>query len=239
VAELGELHERIRERSPLPSAETETLIRTRFARVPQRLAFGLRRWGLDRKAVLDVGCSYGYCLAHFGPGSVGIENHGEPVEFCRALGFDARLLDVDTGVAEVVPDEAFDVVWISDLLEHLDAPRLLLRDLATKLKPDGKLIVYVTALPRSRVARALLRRRRLEPYAAEAHHYQFTEETIRYLVERSGYRVESVEVPFFGRLGRLLRAHSPRLFVVAAPDASSRGLLERAEARNKQPLLTS
>jgi len=234
VAELSELQERIRVRSPLPSTETETLISTRFARIPDRLAYGLDRWGLAGRAVLDVGCSYGYCLAHFGPGSVGIENHAEPVEFCRALGLDARLLDVDAGVAGVVPDEAFEVVWISDLLEHLDAPRLLLRDLAAKLKPDGRLIVYVTTLPRSRVARSLLRRRHLEPYAAEAHHYQFTEETIRYLVERSGYRVESVEVPFFGQFGRLLRAHSPRVFVVAAPDTNSRGVLERAEARNKE-----
>jgi SAM-dependent methyltransferase len=234
VAELTELHERIRARSPLPAEETEKLIQTRFARIPDRLAFGLERWALARKAVLDVGCSYGYCLAHFGPGSVGIENHAEPVEFCRALGLDARLLDVDAGVADVVEDAAFDVVWISDLLEHLDAPRLLLRDLAPKLKPGGRLIVYVTALPRSRVARALLRRRRLEPYAAEAHHYQFTEDTLRYLVERSGYRVESVEVPFLGAVGRVLHAHSPRLFIVATVDASNRSLLERAEARNKE-----
>jgi SAM-dependent methyltransferase len=231
--ELAELQQRIRERSPLPPDETEALIRKRFAHVPARLAYGLERWNLGARAVLDVGCSYGYCLAHFGPGSVGIENHPEPVEFCRALGLNARLVDVDEGVADVVPDAAFDVVWVSDLLEHLDAPRLLLRDLAPKLKPGGTLLVYVTTLPRSRVARTLLRRRRLEPYAAEAHHYQFSEETARYLVERAGYRVERVEVPFVRPVGNLLRAHSPRLFVVARPDASMQALRERAESRNK------
>jgi SAM-dependent methyltransferase len=233
VAELNELQGRIRERSPLPPDGTEELLRKRFSRVPARLAYGLERWNLGSRAVLDVGCSYGYCLAHFGPGSVGIENHPEPVEFCRALGLDARLVDVDEGVAGVVPDASFDVVWVSDLLEHLDAPRLLLRDLAPKLKPDGELVVYVTTLPRSRVARGLLRQRRLEPYAAEAHHYQFTEETARYLVERAGYRVERVEVPFLRPFGNLLRAHSPRLFLVATPDPSMHALLERAETRNK------
>jgi SAM-dependent methyltransferase len=233
VAELTELQARIRARSPLPPAETEDVIRKRFSRIPDRLAFGLERWELGSKAVLDVGCSYGYCLAHFGAGSVGIENHPEPVEFCRALGLDARLLDVDEGVAGVVPDASFDAIWLSDLLEHLDAPRLLLRDLAPKLEPGGKLLLYITSLPRSRIARMLLRRRRLEPYAAEAHHYQFTEETARYLVERAGYRVERVEVPFFGRAGNLLQAHSPRLFLVATPDESMHALLQRAEARNK------
>jgi SAM-dependent methyltransferase len=233
LAELTELQTRIRARSPLPQAETEDLIRKRFSRIPDRLAFGLERWELGTKAVLDVGCSYGYCLAHFGPGSVGIENHPGPVEFCRALGLDARLLDVDEGVAGAVPDASFDAIWLSDLLEHLDAPRLLLRDLAPKLKPGGQLLVYITSLPRSRLARLLLRSRQLEPYAAEAHHYQFTGATARFLVERAGYRVDDVAVPFFGRFGDLLRAQSPRLFLVATPDEAMRALLERAEARNK------
>jgi SAM-dependent methyltransferase len=233
LADLTELQTRVRARSPLPPAETEDLIRKRFSRIPNRLAFGLERWELGDKAVLDVGCSYGYCLAHFGPGSVGIENHPGPVEFCRALGLDARLLDVDEGVAGAVPDASFDAIWLSDLLEHLDAPRLVLRDLAPKLKPGGKLLVYITSLPRSRVARIILRRRQLEPYAAGAHHYQFTEETARYLVERAGYRVEDVEVPFFGRFGKVLRAHSPRLFLVATPDEAMRAVLEHAEERNK------
>ena len=233
MAELTELQTRVRAQSPLPPAETEDLIGKRFSRIPDRLAFGLERWELGDKAVLDVGCSYGYCLAHFGPGSVGIENHPGPVEFCRAVGLDARLLDVDEGVGGAVPDASFDAIWLSDLLEHLDAPRLLLRDLAPKLKSGGQLLVYITSLPRSRLARLLLRSRQLEPYAAEAHHYQFTEETARYIVERAGYRVDDVAVPFFGRFGNLLRAQSPRLFLVATPDEAMRALLERAEARNK------
>ena len=79
----------------------------------------------------------------------------------------------------------------------------------------------------------LLRSRRLQPYAAEAHHYQFTHETARYLLERAGYRVVAVEVPFLRPVGNVLRAHSPRLFLVATPDPSMRTLRERAEARNK------
>ncbi|MDX6503760.1 MAG: hypothetical protein QOE29_885 [Gaiellaceae bacterium] len=223
----------IRAQSPFPAEQTEEILRKRFAAVPRRLRFALARWPLDRLQVLDVGCSYGHCLVHFGPGSVGIDNVEEHVEFCRGLGLDARRVDVDAdgGLADL-PDGAFDVVWVSDILEHLDAPRLLLRRLRPKLKPEGRLILFVTTLPRNRLFRRVLRARGIAPFEAEAHHYQYTLDTVRYLVERAGYVVDEVAVP---QLPRLLGAQAPRLYLAARPDERAEAVARSAEARNKPP----
>jgi SAM-dependent methyltransferase len=221
----------IRDRSPFPADRTEVILRKRFAAVPRRLRYALERWPLDRLKVLDVGCSYGHCLVHFGPGSVGIDNVEEHVEFCRSLGLEARRVDVDgeDALADIA-DGAFDVLWVSDILEHLDAPRLLVRRLRPKLKPDGRLILFVTTLPRNRLFRGLLRARGIRPFEAEAHHYQYTLETIRYLVERAGYAVEEIAAP---GLPRWLGAQAPRLYLAARPDGAAEAVARAAEARNK------
>jgi SAM-dependent methyltransferase len=219
----------IRERSPLSPAETEAVIAKRFAAPPRRLQAALERWPLGSKRVLDVGCSYGHCLVRFGPGSVGLDTNPEHVEFCRSLGLDARLLDVDEGL-ESLPDGAFDFGWVSDVIEHLDSPRLLLRRLRPKLAPGGRLIVFLTILPRSRLLRAALRRRGAKPFDSGAHHYQFTLETARYLVERAGYRLESVYAP---PVPGPLVAHAPRLFLEASVDERTDAIAAAAERKNK------
>jgi SAM-dependent methyltransferase len=226
VPTLEETRALVRERSPLSEAETEAVLRKRFETLPRRLEFALERWPLERSRVLDVGCSYGHCLVHFGEGSVGIDSNAEQVDFCRSLGLDARLADANRGVD--VPDGAFDYAWVSDVIEHLDAPRLLLRSIAPKLKPDGRLLVFLTVLPHSRALRAALRWRGYHGFDAEAHHYQFTYDTAAYLVERAGYALVEAHAPF-----RLPPRVSPRLYLEARPDPRAEELAQRAEARNR------
>src|SRR5919206_427885 len=92
---VEEVQRLVRERSPLAAEETEALIRSRFRTLPRRLAFALGRWPLASARVLDVGCSWGHCLVHFGPGSLGVDNTARAVRFCSALGLEAVELDVD------------------------------------------------------------------------------------------------------------------------------------------------
>jgi SAM-dependent methyltransferase len=230
---IDEVRALVRERSPLPPDETDDVLRKRYASFPRRLAFALERWPLDRSRVLDIGCSWGHCLVQFGPGSVGIDSARAHVEFCRALGLDAREADANAGVD--LPAGTFDFLWVSDVIEHLDAPRLLLRSVAPTLKPDGRLILFLSVLPRSRLARAAARRRPgLHPFDAEAHHYQFTAETARYMVERAGYAVEDVVVPVGpAALAPALRALTPRLYLAARPDPAAAAPAARAESRNR------
>ena len=91
---LAPVREAARKQSPLDAALTEQILATRFEHVPQRLGAALRTWPLEEAAVLDVGCSYGTCLVHFGAGSVGIDNHDKCVAFAQAIGLDARQVDV-------------------------------------------------------------------------------------------------------------------------------------------------
>lgn len=232
---LAMLRDAVRSRSPLPRERTERILAGRFRRIPKRLAFALERWPLASARVLDVGCAHGHCLAHFGPGSLGVDNVPEHVEFCRALGLEAILADVNDGLDEC-PEGAFDYVWASDIVEHLDAPRLLLRSAAGRLKPGGSLLLFITTLPRSRLVRQAFRRSGASAFDAQAHHYQLTYDTARYLLERSGFEIASVVVPgvpapratsFF------VRGHAPRLFFEArpTPDAERRAL--EAERRNR------
>jgi SAM-dependent methyltransferase len=236
-AELAAVQQLIRDHSPLPADKTEQIIRARFDAIPNRLAFALGHWPLATSRVLDVGCSYGNTLAFFGRGSVGVDNMREHVEFCQALGLEAVELDVDESLG-ALPDAGFDFIWVSDILEHLDAPRLLLRRLAAKLRPGGRLLVYMTSLPRSRVVRALLRRRGPVAFDAQTHYYQFTRETAEFIVERAGYRVTHVAVPLLdGRLRALTpfgRQQAPTLILEATPDAETLRLTEEAERKNKQ-----
>jgi SAM-dependent methyltransferase len=234
--DLTAVRERIRSVSPLPPDETEAVIRARFDSVPNRLAFALETWPLGESRVLDCGCSFGHCLVQFGEGSLGIDNLQEQVDFCRALGLDAVRADLDDSL-DAVPDESFDFIWVADILEHLDAPRLLLRRLAPKLAPGGRLLVYITALPRSRLVQRALRQRGVRAFEAGTHYYQFTDDSARYLVERAGYCVTRVVSPGARRLPAPLRPlvvrQSPTLIIEAVPDAQASQLVLSAEAKNK------
>jgi SAM-dependent methyltransferase len=219
--------------------ETERVLEVRFARVPHRVAFALRRWPLERSAVLDVGCSFGQALVHFGPGSVGIDNSARAVEFCRAIGLDARLADVERDLAAAAPEAAFDLAWVSDVVEHLDAPRVALRGVARALRPDGRLLLHVSTLPESRVARSLLRRRGVRPFDAESHFHQLTLSSTRHLLARAGFRVAAVTVPVPPRLERATPAlpprWAPRLLFEAVRDRELEAAADRSERRNRDP----
>jgi SAM-dependent methyltransferase len=167
---------------------------------------------------------------------MGLDNSPEHVDFCRSLGLDARLMEVDQGL-DTVPDGAFDFVWVSDIVEHLDAPRLLLRRLQPKLKPEGRVLLYVSTLPRSRLARTVFRRAGITSYEAGTHYYQFTQETACFLLERAGYRVETVAVPLlrrrYQRLGGFLRLQAPTLILGAKIDEQAERQAREAEHKNK------
>jgi SAM-dependent methyltransferase len=231
---IEEIRALIHERSDLPADRTEEIIRRRFQALPRRLVYAARRWPLTTARVLDVGCSYGHCLVHFGSGSVGLDNVAEHVAFCRSLGLDARLADVESGLAEL-EDGSFDAIWVSDILEHLDAPRVLLRRLAPKLRPDGRLVLYLTVLPRSRLTRRLFGGRGF--FDADVHHYEFTLETASYLVERAGFVVEEIALNMvprrLERLEPVLAPFAPAVYLAARPDRAAEEHALEAERRNR------
>src|SRR5579864_3387522 len=194
MRDVAGLQQIIRERSPFPPERTEELIASYFQRVPLRTQYAIERLHLDKARVLDVGCAFGTSLFQFGPGSVGIDNNPDAVTFCDAVGLEVDLVDVDAASDFDRPD-GFDFVWVSDILEHLEAPRLVLRRLAPALRPGGALLLQLSVLPTSHVARRLLRRTGKQPFDADVHYHQWMRDTVRHLLERAGYSVAAVEVP--------------------------------------------
>jgi SAM-dependent methyltransferase len=231
---LEDVQALIRQRSMLPPEEREAIVDKRFGALPRRLTRACRYWPLDLTRVLDVGCSYGHCLVHFGGGSIGLDNVPEHVDFCRSLGLDAQLCDVEEGL-DRIPDSAFDFVWVSDIVEHLDAPRLLLRRLAPKLNQGGRVVMLVSVLPSWRLARPLLRGHGW--FDADVHNYQFTVDTARHLVEHSGYAVERVVVHLLpdrlDPVAGLLAPVAPVIFISARPDERAEMRARAAERRNR------
>ena len=97
--------------------------------------------------VLDVGCGTGYLLERLaGRGfcGVGIDLSPRSVEHAqerlRAIGADDRLR-AEVGSAYEPPEGEFDLITLTDVLEHLEDPRACLRALRARLAPDGLIVV--------------------------------------------------------------------------------------------------
>ena len=97
-------------------------------------------------------------------------------------------------------------------------------------------MLFLTVLPHNGLVRAFNRRWGYRGFDAEAHHYQFTCETICFLIERAGYSVVSVHAPLphpLERGFRALRSASPRLYIEARPDERAEKIALTAESRNR------
>jgi 2-polyprenyl-6-hydroxyphenyl methylase/3-demethylubiquinone-9 3-methyltransferase len=97
--------------------------------------------------VLDVGCGTGFLLerlAERGFSGVGIDLSPESVDHARRrlaeIGAADRLR-AEVGSAYEPPEGPFDLIALTDVLEHLEDPRACLRALRERLAPGGLLVV--------------------------------------------------------------------------------------------------
>jgi SAM-dependent methyltransferase len=104
----------------------------------------VRRWAeLRQRRVLDVGCGIGMYTDAFlreTPNVFGIE-----IERERALEARARTKHVIQGPGEELPfaDEAFDVVFSHEVLEHVADDRACMREMARVTRPAGRILIFV------------------------------------------------------------------------------------------------
>jgi SAM-dependent methyltransferase len=163
------------------------------ARVPARLRFALANFALADKAVLDVGCGPGAYLARLGPRAVGLDI--DPSK-ARAKGLEA----VAWNFVERLPVDVrgrFEVVWCSNVFEHVLSPHEFLIRLREALVPDGLLLI---AVPRT----SWYRGRGWRGYLAADHVNFFTARTLRLTIERAGYDVGFVGAPSLAAVPRTL-----------------------------------
>lgn len=100
------------------------------------------------KKIMDVGCGCGEIVIHaalHGAYAVGVDYakaaHEIAVETASNLGANAKFY---LGDINSLPDESFDAVILSDIIEHLYPVQLqkLYADIYTRLNPEGRLIIH-------------------------------------------------------------------------------------------------
>lgn len=183
-----DLKERIFSCSPLSKEETQKIWEKYFRFIPIKLVLPLAKYRLDSKKVLDIGSAWGEFLIHFGSGSKGIEVLPESVKFSRAIGLYIDEYNFEDEWRE--KSEAFDAIWCSNVLEHVVAPHLLLRQFHDTLKPNGLVFIRVPTIPSNWL---YLKLNKLFlgflGYEAVQHINAFTRRTIEFTVERAGFKM--------------------------------------------------
>lgn len=127
-----------------------------------------------------------------------------------------------------IQKNSFDIVWSSNLLEHVINPHLVLLKLRDALKADGLLIVTVPVILKNRVLCKIGRLAAIsfDGYKAADHVNAFTLDTISFMVERAGFGViECCKLAFsnpflFACTNPLFKKLAPTTAVVAAKDIS-------------------
>ena len=92
--------------------------------------------------LLDVGAATGFFVEQArvaGWDAIGVEPSAWAAEYAR----NELRVDVHTGILEVMqfPDEAFDVVTMWEVIEHLPDPRTTLGEVRRIIRPGGRLVL--------------------------------------------------------------------------------------------------
>ena len=206
-------------------------IEKRFAAVAASRTFrNLRHeFHLETKSVLDIGCSYGEFLSHFGPGSVGVTLAPEEIMYARARGLLVKEGNIEDMAFVSSVTEKFDVVFANNIFEHLYSPHSFLIEVKKLLKEDGLLILGVPCVPKITV---LLRLKKFHGSLASQHINFFTRDTLRFTAERAGWIVEEMRGFRFKSFifDHMLDLIYPHFYVVAQQNRD----FEYSEKRKKE-----
>jgi SAM-dependent methyltransferase len=169
----------------------------------------IRRYNLTQKAVLDIGCGYGNNLIFYGPGSYGFEYRDKSAAFARSIGLTAHTRDLIEDDLTDLPK--VDVVMCYAVIEHVESPHVALRKIHALLKPEGLAIIYVPTIPALPLLGKLPRiGGHFTGHGNIDHINAFTPATIRFMVERAGFRdlEYTTALPGIGRLLDIPPLHS-------------------------------
>jgi len=99
----------------------------------KRIAFSLIDNGVGKKA-LDIGCRDGYW-------SIRLDAHGYEVVSLDIEPFYEPALTHDVEDGLPFEDASFDLIWCTEVIEHLYHPEAFLQEIERVLKPHGKAIL--------------------------------------------------------------------------------------------------
>lgn len=131
--------------------------------------------------ILEVGCGTGHnleMLKRFGRVE-GIEVDPAARQLA-SLRLGQPIMDAPLPTLAGVPDRAYDMVAILDVIEHIDEDVQGMRALAGKMKPGAKMLITVPAFPWMWSAHDVVNH----------HKRRYTRKTLRALVEDAGLKLE-------------------------------------------------
>ncbi|MDP8957356.1 MAG: class I SAM-dependent methyltransferase [Actinomycetota bacterium] len=155
-------------------------------------AAGVTLWldASQRGRLLDVGCGNGRFLARMR--DAGWDVHGvepDPVAAETARGFFGLQVTCAPLQHAALPEETFDVITLSHVVEHVYDPIGLLIECARLLKPDGQLVVVT---PNSGSLGRRWFGRWWRGWEVPRHLFIFSPRTLQACAERSGLRVDEI-----------------------------------------------
>jgi len=139
-----------------------------------------------RGRILEVGCSSGeqlYLLRQYGWRAEGIEPSADACAEARKLGVPVQECTLE---AADLPEQAYDLIELSHVFEHLAEPAASLQKLRDALAPGGRIIL---TLPNGRSLGHWLFGRNWRGLEVPRHYVTYTPEGLRLLCERLGLRV--------------------------------------------------
>ena len=140
--------------------------------------------------ILEAGCgaaAFTSTLKNYSSDIVATDISTEQLEINKSRYLDVKFLFADLSERLPFQDNTFDVIWCSEVLEHLYSPLFALKEFNRVLKPGGKLLVTVPfhgMLKNLLIALFKFDRH----YDPEYPHVRFfTKKTLQKLIEKSGF----------------------------------------------------
>jgi dolichol-phosphate mannosyltransferase len=179
----------------------------------QRARFRVIRGMVDGSTrVLDIGCGSSRILQSL-PQAVGLDMQIRKLRWLRAPG---RQLVAGSLTHLPFPDETFDAVICSEVIEHIPRDQIVLTDMVRVLTPGGMLVLGTPDYGRWtwRALEGLYKKVFPQGYATE-HINPYTRRELRREIERLGLTV--LDVQYVGGSEMIFKAHKPKAPVGVRP----------------------
>jgi len=191
------LRKKIKDKSIFNDSKTESILNQHFSSIPSSVSILSKEFNFNNKKVLDIGSAYGQTLFYWGEGSEGVETQEDLVKFVKKMGYNVYPLNVEDGFHSI--EKKFEAIHTNNLIEHLVAPHLFLARLHSLLKSDGLLAIGHPVVPPV-FLKSFWNFIDYNGWLASEHINFFTPKTIRFFLERSGFKIKS---QYFRGLGKI------------------------------------